>query len=44
MRQVALKTALCWMFISAGTTVVVARELGKEYIGIELNPEYVKNE
>jgi DNA modification methylase len=29
-------------FVGAGTTAVVARELGKNYIGIELNPEYVK--
>lgn len=29
-------------FIGAGTTGLVARKLGRKYIGIELNPEYVK--
>jgi len=29
-------------FMGAGTTAVVARKLGKNYVGIELNPEYVK--
>jgi len=29
-------------FFGAGTTGVVARSLGRSYIGIELNPEYVK--
>jgi site-specific DNA-methyltransferase (adenine-specific) len=29
-------------FAGAGTTLKVARDLGKNYIGIELNPEYVK--
>jgi len=29
-------------FMGSGTTAVVAKELGKEYIGIELNPEYIK--
>ena len=28
-------------FMGAGTTALVARELGRHYIGIELNPEYV---
>ena len=28
-------------FMGAGTTAVVARELGRNYIGIELNEEYV---
>ena len=27
--------------MGAGTTALVARELGRHYIGIELNPEYV---
>lgn len=29
-------------FLGAGTTAVVAKRLGRHYIGIELNPEYVK--
>ena|SRR3990167_2735973 len=29
-------------FIGSGTTAVVARKLGRKYIGIELNPEYIK--
>jgi DNA modification methylase len=29
-------------FMGAGTTAVVARKLGRQYVGIELNPEYVK--
>jgi len=27
----------------SGTTGLVAQQLGRNYIGIELNPEYVKN-
>lgn len=29
-------------FMGAGTTAVVATQLGRRYVGIELNPEYVK--
>lgn len=29
-------------FMGAGTTALVARELGRNYIGIELNEEYIK--
>jgi len=29
-------------FMDTGTTALVARELGRNYIGIELNKEYVK--
>jgi len=29
-------------FMGAGTTAVVAKKLGRDYIGIELNPDYVK--
>jgi DNA modification methylase len=29
-------------FMGAGTTAVVARDLGRNYIGIELNGEYIK--
>lgn len=30
------------MFMGAGTTAVVAKKLGRKYIGIEINPEYIK--
>lgn len=30
------------IFMGAGTTAIVARKLGREYLGIELNPEYIK--
>ena len=29
-------------FFGAGTTGLVAKKLGRNYLGIELNPEYVK--
>ena len=29
-------------FLGSGTTAVVAKKLGRDYIGIEINPEYVK--
>lgn len=29
-------------FAGSGTTLFLARELGRQYIGIELNPEYIK--
>ncbi len=29
-------------FMGAGTTAVVARKLNRNFIGIELNPEYIK--
>jgi DNA methylase len=29
-------------FIGSGTTALVARSLGRSWIGIELNPEYIK--
>jgi site-specific DNA-methyltransferase (cytosine-N4-specific) len=29
-------------FFGSGTTGFVARELGRHYIGIDLNPEYIK--
>jgi DNA modification methylase len=29
-------------FMGAGTTAIVAQELGRNYIGIELNEEYIK--
>lgn len=29
-------------FMGAGTTALVAKKLGRQYIGIELNPEYIK--
>ena len=29
-------------FMGAGTTAVVAKKLGRNYLGIELNPEYIK--
>jgi DNA modification methylase len=30
------------IFMGAGTTALVARELNRNYIGIELNPDYIK--
>ena len=29
-------------FMGAGTTAVVALELGRQYLGIEMSPKYVK--
>lgn len=29
-------------FMGSGTTAVVARSLGLKYVGIELNPDYIK--
>ncbi|GHT18342.1 hypothetical protein FACS189429_4700 [Bacteroidia bacterium] len=29
-------------FMGAGTTALVARELGRNFVGIELNEEYVR--
>jgi len=29
-------------FIGSGTTAVVAQKLGRDYLGIELNPDYIK--
>lgn len=29
-------------FLGSGTTAAVARQLGRHYIGIELNPDYCK--
>ncbi len=29
-------------FLGSGTTAVVAKKLKREFIGIELNPEYIK--
>jgi DNA modification methylase len=29
-------------FMGAGTTALVARELGRSYVGVELNADYVK--
>jgi DNA modification methylase len=29
------------MFIGSGTTAIVAKKLGRRYVGIELNPDYV---
>ena len=31
------------MFLGSGTTAIVAKSLGRNYVGIEINPEYVKN-
>jgi site-specific DNA-methyltransferase (adenine-specific) len=29
------------MFAGSGTTIAVAKKLGRKYIGIELNPNYI---
>lgn len=29
-------------FMGAGTTAIVARKLNRDYLGFELNPEYIK--
>lgn len=29
-------------FIGSGTTGLVAKKLGRNYLGIELNPDYIK--
>ncbi len=29
-------------FIGSGVTAIVARQLGRDYLGIELNPEYIE--
>jgi len=29
-------------FVGSGTTCVVAKKLGRKYIGIDLNPEYIE--
>jgi len=29
-------------FIGSGTTALVARKLGRQFIGIDLNPQYVQ--
>jgi DNA modification methylase len=29
-------------FMGAGTTAVVARSLGRSYVGVELNPNYIR--
>jgi len=30
------------LFLGSGTTAMVAKKLGRQYLGIELNPEYMK--
>ena len=29
-------------FIGSGTTAIAAKKLGRKYIGIDINPEYIK--
>ena len=29
-------------FMGSGTTAVVARKLGRNYVGFELNPDYIE--
>lgn len=29
-------------FMGAGTTAIVAKKLGRNYVGIELNPKYIE--
>ncbi len=33
---------VCDPFMGAGTTALVAQRLGRAYLGIELNPEYIR--
>ncbi|MEK7092029.1 MAG: site-specific DNA-methyltransferase [Patescibacteria group bacterium] len=37
-----LKGIVLDIFMGAGTTAKVAKEFGRNYVGIELNPEYIK--
>ena len=36
------KGIVCDPFMGSGTTALVARNLGRNFIGVELNPEYIK--
>ena len=37
-----IRIIVCDPFMGSGTTALVARELGRNYIGIELNGDYIK--
>jgi site-specific DNA-methyltransferase (adenine-specific) len=37
-----IKGVVCDPYMGSGTSAIVAKNLGRDYIGIDLNPEYIK--